>query len=200
MVGCLVPDLVRGPIPTSLHPAVLAAASEHQSIDRATDRHRAFFRTRDRLRPTCDRYAGVVADIMLDHALASTWTEHHPDPLAVYAAQVGKTLAQSHALMPRPMRLIADRMVSEDWLSTYASHAGMKLTLSRVSRRIRERLGRPIDLTPAADTLLDADHRAALLADFAELWPDLLAHVDNRRQREHRQDHPREDPARRAAS
>lgn len=180
-VGCLVPDLLRGPIPTDLEPQVLAAATEHQAIDRFTDRHPAFLSTRDRLRPSCDRYAGVVADIMLDHALAAQWADHHPAKLADYAAAVGQDLDTHPHLMPPAMRPIAQRMTEEDWLSTYATASGIRLTLARVSRRITERLSRPIDLTPAADTLDDDAQRAALLADFARIWPDLLDCVTDHR-------------------
>ncbi|MEM1355947.1 MAG: acyl carrier protein phosphodiesterase [Planctomycetota bacterium] len=183
-VGCLLPDLVRGPIPPGLNPRVLAAAHEHQAIDRFTDRHAAFLSTRERLRPATGRFAGVCADILFDHALASRWPDFHPGPLPSYTATIAKDLNEHHHLMPPTMRVITYRMTREDWLTTYATVAGIRLTLARLSRRITVRLGRAVDLCPAADSLDDPDQIKALHQDFDQLWPDLLRCVSDYRSKQ----------------
>lgn len=46
LVGSIAPDLIRGPLPRDLDLLVADAAAEHQRIDRFTDAHPAFHRTR----------------------------------------------------------------------------------------------------------------------------------------------------------
>ncbi|MFI4860907.1 MAG: ACP phosphodiesterase [Phycisphaerales bacterium JB063] len=181
MAGSLAPDLIRGPLPADLAPEVLDAAREHQSIDRATDRHPAFIEVRDRLRPAAGRFAGIVADVMFDHALAHAWAHHgRAEPLLGYTARVGQTLTVHRTLMPATMQDHIARMLRHHWLNTYATPAGMRLTLERMSARYARRLRIEVDLTPAADLIATAPPHW-LTAAFASLWPDLQQHVHRRR-------------------
>ncbi|MGB0768489.1 MAG: ACP phosphodiesterase, partial [Phycisphaeraceae bacterium] len=76
-LGSIAPDMIRGPLPSHLDAQVVAAAREHQRIDAFTDAHPAFLRTRDRLRGVVDpRLAGVLADVLYDHVLASRWSTY----------------------------------------------------------------------------------------------------------------------------
>ena len=178
MVGALAPDLIRGPLPRDLRPGVLDAAREHQLIDRVTDAHRAFFTVRDRLRPALGRYAGIAADVLFDHALASHWELYRPvanEDLPGYARRVGGILTAHRHLMPERMQYATAMMVEQDWLSGYATIAGIRLTLERMSRRFSERLNRVVELTPAADLIMGDS--AWLHAAFGTLWPDLRSAV-----------------------
>ncbi|XAL98923.1 ACP phosphodiesterase [Phycisphaeraceae bacterium D3-23] len=181
MAGALAPDLIRGPLPVDLAPGVLEAAREHQSIDHATDQHRAFLAVRDRLRPTVDRFAGIVADVFFDHALAAAWGRHgRAEPMPDYTTRVGQTLTNHHDLMPDPMHEAIGLMLRHHWLNTYATPQGMRLTLERMSKRFANRLKIEVDLAPTAD-LLNTGPPAWLTEAFDDLWPDLQQHVQRRR-------------------
>lgn len=182
MVGALMPDLVRGPLPRDLSAGVLAAAREHQLIDRVTDAHRSFLAVRDRLRPELGRFAGIVADVLFDHALAARWEDYQPvadEPLPGYARRVGGVLTGHRHLMPERMQYATQLMTEQGWLGGYATAEGIGLTLERMSRRFSQRLGIEVQLAPAAD-LLAADPEWLHVA-FATLWPDLRSAVDRSR-------------------
>lgn len=178
MVGALAPDLIRGPLPSALDPAVLAAAREHQSIDRATDAHPAFLTLRNRLQPAAGRFASIVADVFLDHALSSAWQEHgRPEPIHAYTARVADTFTRQSHRIPSAMQDPIARLIRYHWLDTYATADGIGLTLQRMSARYAKRLGIAVDLSPAADLLGDSAPPAWLTDAFAQLWPDLLQHA-----------------------
>lgn len=181
LVGSIAPDLIRGPLPRDLDPAVARAAVEHQAIDRFTDAHPAFHRTRKRLAGVVDsRLAGILADVLYDHVLAHGWAEYRDDALGVFIQHAERTLDRHRALMPEPMRVVVARMIDEGWLASYAEPAGLRERLIAMSRRLTQRVGRPMDL---ALTTGQIDHaRDAIADDFAEFWCDLIRHVaDHRR-------------------
>lgn len=161
------PDLVRGPLPPGLDPEVVEAVAHHRRIDRATDTHAATLRSVDRLRPTQGRFSGIVVDLFYDHFLACDWPRYCDQPLGGFIAGVYRDLEAYRPAMPPPVRPICDRMAEQDWLSAYATVAGMELTLRRVSRR----LGRFIEPDQAVDDL--TTRYADLRRDFETLWRDL---------------------------
>lgn len=184
MVGALAPDLIRGPLPLDLDPLVLEAALEHRAIDLATDSHPAFLQFQQRLRPEHGRFAGIVADVLLDHVLARDW--HHfgqSQPLTAYTQRVGRTLLDHPGLMPERMRWITHRMAEQDWLAGYAATDGIRLTLQRMSQRFSDRLNIDLDLAPGADTI--DRHPEWIDSAFHHLWPDLVRLVEQRRTNHH---------------
>lgn len=180
LIGSIAPDLIRGPLPDNLHPEVLASAREHQRIDRHTDAHPAFVRTRDRLRGVVDpRLAGVLADVLYDHVLARDWVDWRSDTLAGFIAQTEEALLGQCGFVPAGMQVIVRRMVDERWLASYASSEGIRARLATMSARLTRRMDRPIDLTVGADEL--AGLYAPIADDFSELWPDLNRFVQQHR-------------------
>lgn len=180
LVGSIAPDMIRGPLPADLHEAVLAAAKEHQSIDRFTDAHRAFVRTRDRLCAVVDRrLAGVLADVLYDHVLARDWARWRGDDLATYlgVAEQGLLAALKH--VPVRMQMIVRKMIDEQWLASYATSTGIRARLETMSARLTHRLDRPMSLMISESDL--AELYPLIAADFAELWPDMIVHVDGLR-------------------
>ncbi|MFN3165994.1 MAG: ACP phosphodiesterase [Phycisphaeraceae bacterium] len=184
LVGSIAPDLIRGPLPRDLDPAVARAAVEHQAIDRFTDAHSAFHRTRRHLAGLVDpRLAGVLADVLYDHVLAHGWADYREDAFDDFVGTAERTLDTHHALMPEPMRVVVSRMIDERWLASYADPRGLRERFSAMSRRLTRRFNRPMDLTLTVDQIDRS--RDAIADDFAELWPALTRHVaDHRRHAE----------------
>ena len=150
LVGSLLPDLVRGPLPPDLAPAVAAQVARHRRIDRATDAHPAFLEAAALFRPRMKRLAGIATDVALDAALCRAWPGLHPLPLpeAITAYHAGLFRGRAH--MPPRMRQACRRMLVQGWLWRYARPGGLEATFAQMSRSFSVRLGRPIDLTPAA--------------------------------------------------
>lgn len=180
LIGSLAPDMIRGPLPDNLHPAVHVSAKEHQSIDRFTDAHQAFSQTRARLGSIVSpRLAGVLADVLYDHVLARDWAQWRDDALADYLKHAEQGLLGALPHVPIRMQVIIRKMVDEQWLASYATVDGIRARLETMSQRLTHRLDRPMSLSISTADL--ADHTQALTDDFGQLWPDLLEHVDRYR-------------------
>lgn len=175
MVGGLLPDLVRGPAPRGLSPAVAAGVANHRRVDAFTDAHPVFNQSRARLRPTRGICAGILVDVFYDHFLSVRWERWHREPCEAFIDRAHEALQDHAGLMPEPMRPIIERMITQRWLATYASFDGLRLTLGRMSGRLRERTGREIDLAGAVDDL--QAHYHGLADDFDRFFPQLLGFI-----------------------
>ena len=172
--------MIRGPLPRALDGRVMDAAQEHQRIDRFTDAHVAFLRTRDQLRAVVDsRLAGVLADVLYDHVLAREWSAWREDDFQTYIEQVHRDLIGELNLVPVRMQMIVRKMIDEQWLLSYASSEGIRARLGTMSERLSRRLERPMSLAITGQQL--ADMYAQIADDFAQLWPDLKAYVSRQR-------------------
>lgn len=171
-IGSLLPDLVRGPLPDGLDPEVRQAVEQHRHVDRVTDTHPATLRAVERLREPHGRFAPIVVDVWFDHVLASAWSHYSDAAWGEFVHGVYDDLINHPYLTPPAMWQLSRRMARQDWLGCYATRDGVELTLRRMSRRLRERLGRPVRLDAA---MADLDRVSAAIADdFHTLWLDLL--------------------------
>ena len=174
LAGNLMPDLVRGRLPSDLPAQVTAGIFRHRRVDHWTDTHPAFAATRDRLKPTQGRFAGIVADVVYDQVLAHHWPDFHTTPLPDFIAETYARLTQPQAqdIMPPRMRGAITLMVAQDWLGRYRTDEGLRATFHQMSQRFSQRFGREINLETAVDNF--AIHRADITDDFHHLFPDLV--------------------------
>ncbi|MEM1109843.1 MAG: ACP phosphodiesterase [Planctomycetota bacterium] len=176
MIGNLLPDLHRGKLPADLDPVVLEGVHRHRRVDAFTDAHPVFERSRERLRPSHGRYAGVTVDVLYDYTLSKQWAAYHAEPRPEFIARAYRQMGEYDRLMPPRMRAIMAMMIREDWLNNYVTVDGIALTLRRMSARLRERFNRDVDLASAVNVLVE--QHDGFSQDFAEFFPDLLAYVD----------------------
>ncbi len=138
IVGGVVGDWIKGPLPGALPPDLARGVALHRAIDSHAETHPAFCRSRNRMSPARRRYAGVLVDIFYDHLLARDWAEHRNDALAAYCAGVYREIAGRLGELPAPATDVLRRMASEDWLQSYAGIDGIADVLRRMSRRARQ--------------------------------------------------------------
>ncbi len=182
LIGSIAPDMIRGPLPSGLHEAVLAAAKEHQRIDQFTDAHRVFIQTRERLCAVVDRrLAGILADVLYDYVLARGWGRWRGDDLLTFVAETEQSLLDSLHHVPVQMQMIVRKMTDEHWLASYATSSGIRARLETMSLRLSARVARPMSLRVTEQEL--AGLFPSLVEDFSRLWPDLVAYVDQNRDR-----------------
>lgn len=173
--------MIRGPLPAELDDAILSAAREHQRVDRFTDMHQSFRRTRQRLSLIVDaRLSGVLADVLYDHVLARDWVRWREDGFEDFVSGAERHLLEGLVCVPSQMQVIVRRMIQEQWLASYATPAGVRARLDTMSDRLSRRLGRSLSLLISEKQL--ADEYPLLAMDFAEFWPDLLTYVKRSRQ------------------
>jgi acyl carrier protein phosphodiesterase len=171
-IGAILPDLMRIRGDGGLHPAVYAAVVQHRRIDAFTDTHPLVGRAKARLFPRHGRYSGILVDVFFDHFLASDWPRYSPTPLPDFIAGVHGALADHRCLWPASTAAVFDRLIAQDWLSSYATVAGIEHVLWRMSRRFGERFGREVDLACAVAELVE--QRDDLTGDFREFFPELI--------------------------
>ena len=166
------PDLVRGKLPTDLPAAVDEGVHRHRRVDALTDRHPVFGETVAWLRPTQGRFAGIVADVLYDHALAVAWDAYHDTALPAFIAQAYQRLQSVEAEMPERMRFAVRLMVEQDWLGRYATDAGIDATFRQMSERFAQRFGREVHLETAVADLIA--NRELLHDQFGRFFPSLV--------------------------
>ena len=166
MVGGVVGDWIKGPLPGRLPPDLARGVALHRAIDSHAETHPAFRRSRGRVSPTRRRYSGVLVDIFYDHLLAADWAALHPRPFAEYRHGVYRALAARRADLPEGAHFALQLMAAEDWFESYARIEGIVDVLQRMSRRAR----RPNPLAGGeAEFLVDAE---GFRADFLEWLAD----------------------------
>lgn len=171
-IGNLCGDFVAGVDLTRLAPELQRGIWQHRAIDRFVDAHAVMRRSRQRLGPELRRFAGVLVDVFYDHFLARDWAALGDGrPLATFAAATYALLERHEAVLPVRLRQALPAMREQNWLASYARLDGIDQALARMATRLR----RPSPLGAGGIALRAA--YAPLGSDFAELWPDLVAHA-----------------------
>ena len=176
VVGGVVGDWIKGPLPAGLPQDLARGVALHRAIDVFAETHPAFCASRSRMSPARRRYAGVLVDIFYDHLLARDWARYHANELGGYCARVYRQIAERRHHLPDSAHLALDLMATEDWLQSYARLEGIADVLARMARRARKPnplAGGEADLAAAAEGF-EGDFRA-WLPDAQRFVADWLA-------------------------
>lgn len=174
VVGGVVGDWIKGPLPGTLPVDLSRGVSLHRAIDSFAETHPAFRASRNRISPARRRYAGILVDVFYDHLLARDWQAHHDQPLADYCHGIYRMIDDRFPHLPEHAHPALRLMAAEDWLSSYAEMDGIADVLARMSRRARQ--PNPLaggDLELLADILGFGQDFADWLQDarrFASHW------------------------------
>lgn len=167
LAGSILGDFVRGADLSQYPPGIAQGIRLHRSADAGIDRHPIFKQAKLAFPSQQRRFAGIVLDIALDHALALDWAAHHPRPLQEFASDCGRAIEAAaqwfeHSGSPRPQ---PDQFAQ--LLMSYSTRAGIDLAFQRVSAR-----------SPRLKPLMEAashwpDHAERLRDQLSELLGDL---------------------------
>lgn len=138
VVGGVIGDFIKGPLPGMLPEDLAQGIALHRAIDTFAETNAAFCASRNRVSPARRRYAGVLVDIFYDHLMARSWAEIHHQPLGDYTATVYKAIAGRLEDISPTAHFALQLMAEEDWLSSYAGVDGISDVLVRMSRRARQ--------------------------------------------------------------
>jgi acyl carrier protein phosphodiesterase len=168
-VGQLAADFVRGDELATVAPALAPGIAAHRAIDAFTDAHPCFRRSRARIGGTHARWSSVLCDIFYDHLLAAEFDHFGPGPsLAQFVAAALADLRAHEELLPSRLRAALPRLIEENWLSSYATLRGVRLTLTRMESRLRRRV------SLATVTAVLARERVGFREDFAVFWREAV--------------------------
>jgi acyl carrier protein phosphodiesterase len=171
-VGNVLADLLQITEIRQLPAAFQAGIVRHRAIDSYTDKHPVFRQSVARLDPRFRRYGFVVMDIFYDHFLSARWSEHYATPLHDFVAQFHMDVDACRSGIPVGAYTILQRMRAANWLTSYGDVEGVRLTLNRMSLRLK----RPFDLGNAADEL--QRRYGELAQDFADFFPQIRLQFD----------------------
>jgi acyl carrier protein phosphodiesterase len=169
LVGSLLGDFLRGPIPVSLPPDIALGVRLHRAVDAYTDHHPMFRRSVARTPVPWRRYGPIIVDVYYDHLLARDWALHHPDPLEDFAGRSYALLVSRLPALPAQARAPVSRVVDADLLVAYRQFSTVQSALRRIGTRLR----RPRDLAAALPELRRQER--GLEEDFQIFFPALRA-------------------------
>ncbi len=138
IVGGVVGDWIKGPLPGALPEDLARGVALHRAIDDYAETHPAFQRSRARISQPRKRYAGIFVDIFYDHLLAQNWASVHHQPLEVYCSGIYRMIEERLPDLPAAAHPALAMMAREDWLSSYAHIEGIASVFGRMSRRARQ--------------------------------------------------------------
>ncbi|MBX6420584.1 MAG: DUF479 domain-containing protein [Nevskia sp.] len=169
LAGAVLGDGVRGRLEGRFAPALERSIRLHRRIDALTDAHPCVRAARVRFAPGARRYAGIVLDLIYDHALACDWPCYSAEPLADFARRAAREVAAASEAFLALRLAPPDAAAFERWLWSYREEAGLERAFARVAAR----LSRPDALLQAARDW--REHLPAARATLSGLLADLRA-------------------------
>jgi acyl carrier protein phosphodiesterase len=177
-VGNLLPDMTSVAQLTSLPEPYQRGILAHRQIDLFTDAHPRVKSCVRRFPPPHRRFGGILTDVYFDYLLARNWSEYSTVPLRDFISGVYQDIEACLAFVPREARQRLQNMRQEDWLGSYHLIAGVKGTLERIGYRFR----RPVNITGSLPFF--QAHETAFFDDFQIFFPELIAHMQQRSERD----------------
>lgn len=173
-IGNLLPDILPWPDWQSLPAKYQGGIERHRIIDTFTDSHPIFRRSVNRVEAPFRRYGGILVDVFYDHLLARTWSRYERVPLNQFVAEFYASLPAHREELPPLAYSRLLQMKTGDWLCSYRELAGVRRALAGIGTRFRK----PLALEEATVQL--ERHYEAFHEDFAEFFPELSLHVDQK--------------------
>lgn len=167
LAGAILGDGLRGALPPHLPEPLARSVRLHRRVDAETDSHPLVAAARRRFAPGPRRYAGILIDVLLDHALARDWAHYSAEPLPAFASRAAREVAAA-APWFEAARFPAPRAAPfAALLLSYREPRGIERAIERTATRLRQPQG-----------LLDAmagwpEHAGKLGQDL----PALLEHL-----------------------
>jgi hypothetical protein len=134
-IGNFIADTVRGKEYLQYPEAMQRGILLHRRIDTFTDAHAIFRKSKHRLVPTYNHYAGVLVDIFYDHCLAKHWKEYSDKSLEQYVQHFYDTLERHQQLLNNKAQTLSKYIIAERWLESYQTFEGISSILYRMDRR-----------------------------------------------------------------
>jgi len=138
LAGAILGDLVHGRLDGRFAPALERSIRLHRRVDAVTDGHPLVAAQRAGFGPGARRYAGIVLDLVHDHALVLDWSRYSSEDLKVFARRAAQALAAEK----EGFRL-AQTSPPPAWrfrrlLLSYGEEGGIDRAIRRVASRLKK--------------------------------------------------------------
>lgn len=135
MVGNFIADYVKGKKYLDYPEGIQKGILLHRAIDTFTDQNENFLQLKNHLKPVYGLYAGVVADLFIDHFLADNWLDFHPVELKAFTKGVYKTFRENYDFLPPRIQGFFSNLVERDRLHSYSTIGGVEEALMIMALR-----------------------------------------------------------------
>jgi len=135
LLGNIACDMIKPVDKEKLSSRIREGMALHQMIDRMTDSHQAFIKSRSILIDEGLPYAGVMVDIINDHFLAENWNLYSHEGLNDFSIRIYEILERNSQRIPGPFSRLSKHLCKEDWFGQFKEIEGLKTALSRVNYR-----------------------------------------------------------------
>jgi acyl carrier protein phosphodiesterase len=146
LAGAVLGDLVHGRLEGRFPLPLERSIRLHRRIDAVTDAHPVVALARTRFPPGTRRYAGIVLDLIYDHALALDWSRYAGEPLPEFARRAAQEVAAETTGFSTAGRTAPPAWRFRRLLLSYAREGG----IDRAARRTASWLKRPEGLIQAS--------------------------------------------------
>lgn len=177
MVGALLGDFNPGQAIHAMPPEMAREIQLHRLVDSYTDTHPQVLQCKALFPDGVRRFSGIVLDVYFDYLLSQHWHRYSAIARTQLIADFYQALTELQAYLPGSLQNLRSRMISQDWLGSYAEVAGLRLAVQRTSQRLSrhgERLQQALALAE--------QHHDQLETAFLEFFPELERYVSVQRQ------------------
>lgn len=134
-LGNFIGDFVKGNQYLDYPEQVAYGIRLHRSIDSFTDQHGHVRDFASLLKPGYGRYSGIVADVFMDHFLASNWTHYSIDTLRQFSKHAHFVFLSNFRLLPLKVKQFLPFLIQHKRFESYAHRENMFHVLEIMSRR-----------------------------------------------------------------
>lgn len=124
-LGNFIGDYVKGNQLKVYPKGVQVGIKLHRTIDHITDKHEAWRRGREILRPSYGRWSGVATDVMFDYVLAKEWCLYSNRPLKGFTRTFYFQMLQRFHTLPSAVRGFLPFMIQSNRLYSYSTDEGI---------------------------------------------------------------------------
>ena len=171
-VGNFIGDYVKGKQYTNYPADIRKGILLHRYIDSFTDRNEIPRKLKPLLKPTYNRYAGIVIDLFYDHFLANNWGYFSEIQLEDFINGFYNCLRENFSLLPERVQNFVPHMIYHNRLQSYIEIEGLRQALVIMSRTT----SLP-DKTNEAIKVLKNNYNE-FNDNFLEFFPNLIKYVN----------------------
>ncbi|WP_162932486.1 acyl carrier protein phosphodiesterase [Solimonas sp. K1W22B-7] len=135
--GAILGDIVRGSDLSAYPDDVAAGIRLHRRVDVLTDSHPRIVALRAGYPQGVRRYAGILFDLVCDHALALDWAQYDSEPLPDFCLRSANAVAQAGEWFTLAGARAPDAQNFAQLLLSYAEPQGIDRAIRRTAQRMR---------------------------------------------------------------
>ncbi len=135
LAGNMISDFVKGKKRYDFPPGIQQGITLHREIDRFTDEHPALKNAKEIFRPAYRLYCAAIADVILDHFLATDENEFSENELEIFTNETYESLNLYKDHFPEKFNTLFPYMKMQNWLYNYRHKWGIEKSLGGLVRR-----------------------------------------------------------------